>query len=1417
MNRTLGVRLFLSFLLASALAADEPRQATAQSAAAAMPAVVPGQIAVRFRDGTDPASRREWLTPSGTPVSLRPLIDGTAPAIPRRRPDASVTPSDDIRRFVRIVLPSGTDPIAAAREAALDPDVEMATPIRLIPVLEVADQPTDPELSSQWQHEAIGAPDAWSEATGAGVVIAIIDTGVELDHADLAANLWLNPAEADGLPGVDDDGNGYVDDRHGYDFTDVPEIVGAGDYRDRDADPSDDVGHGTWVAGAAASVGNNGIGGAGVAWNSRIMPLRAGFQPGTGFSLGFLAEDDAAAAIVYAVDNGADILNLSFGDIVRSLILEEAVRYAVDRGVVVVAAAGNAGDNVPFYPASLAGVLSVGASNREGQRTSFSTFGPAVQLLAPGAGIRTTEIGGGTALKSGTSLASPVACGALALLLQQHPDWSAARLIEALYQSSASPSPPVESARGGRLLRIDAALGVPGDAVIRLDGLDDGVSVDDSLMVHGSVFGSGVRGWRVLARPVGSGPSQDQNLEAWRTIHLESRGAARNEELARLYVGDQPETTWVVRVEALGLEKVLAFRERRVRIDHSPPVITGLESFPVLSVDPVTGGTGFGIRVLADADEPVFGRLTFTSSNPPVSVPSTTFERQVSSRNPKLGIDQPLSGTYRWLASYQNDAGLITESSSVIVIPGASPQRPSRHDAPDAATYLPILLDLDGDGHHDLIGESRQRTGPFYGDLRAWSYHDESLSFKESWRSDIQGIPRDAGDFDGDGRPDLLVLALQKAQVFSSRVPGGFPTFKLAEINDGWAATFIPTAAGAGLDIVTSFNTEVRIHRREANGVILDQALANPSSGINTISPAIVRLKDGAGEGIGLATVDGDGDLIIWRRGVDGRFAWRQTEVLGPGFLGDVAATDLDGDGRSELAVIETIGDVPSPTVALRDGCYRLLVLRQDEEGTYRAWQRLGIAGYFPGNPVNLQGGIPVELGAAAEWLWVTVNGRAWRFAFQAGLRDLHVEALVPEVGDGPMASGGIITAGFRTARLTILPTSAGLAPPDGDLVSAGLLREFEGGEPTARKEVLSLTARHYSQQGGDPITLAWIGGRVERIIREPLDNNPPSMEWTIRPHSNSFIDPTPVEGRRYLYRLIQAGGGPEASIAVTVVVANPVTNSEWDGRRLLVEWTRPISMNESSQLMLWRENQVTGQLDIRDGILSTLLDQGGRRLIVELAPGLDPNATHRLELSNFVSDSGLLLAWEDANISFIPTAPGRPLALVRVRSVGATTLLVTLAPGSPVNPSGADFEIVGGPQVLTAAREDDETVRLTLAGAPNGADQQLRLRPSAVGPGGEAVLAGESDVIPFRLAPVAYPNPVRPGNSRVTFDWVPVGSRVTVHDLAGREIWSGDQSESGAISWDLTSGDGQRVAPGVYLYQLDSDPGRLGKLSVIN
>jgi len=1397
-----------ALLYAAAAVAAVAAALPAVAAEPPFPKVVPGAIAVRFREAAPGGvALREWVTPQGVRVGLTPVVSAASPASRSLRPGAATLPDDGIRGWMRVTLPPGVRPEDAAHEWAAMAGVAAAEPIRLIPLAAAAALPADPDLDGQWQHEAIGSAAAWSSATGEGVVIAIVDTGIDLTQEDLAPNLWENPAEAAGEEGVDDDGNGFIDDRNGWDFTDVPEIIGSGDYRDRDADPTDDVGHGTWVAGAAAARGDNGIGGAGVAYRARIMPLRAGFQPGVGFSLGFLAEDDAAAAIVYAVDNGADIVNLSFGDVVRSPILEEAVRYAVDRGVVVVAASGNSGDDIPFQPASLAGVLAVGASTRERARAGFSAFGPSVRLLAPGSGVLTTDVGGGMTSKSGTSLASPVAAGAIALLKQVHPEWSAARLIDALYASSDETAAPVEAAYGARLLRINAALGVPGEAEIRLD-LDEGTVVDAERPITGSVFGPGVRGWRVLARPLGDGP--------WQTLRAEPSRPAWNEPLAMLLTSGEPETTWVVRVEALGLDQVLASRERRVRIDHSPPAITDLAAEPVLSTDPVTGAVGYGVRVSALADEPVFGRLTLAPASgglpPLLSQEPPRFERTLSSVSPVLGVDQPLvAGSWEATVSYRNDAGLITEREIGVTIPTTNPERPTKRGAPDAATYLPRLVDLDGDGRLELVGESRLRTGAFYGNLRAWRTTDGEPAFEEAWRSEERGIPRDTGDFDGDGRPDLLVLSLQKATVFTSRMPGGFPNFKLAEISDGWAALFIPSAGGIGLDIVTSFNTSIRIFRRQESGVVQDQELANPGTGINSISPAIVRLNDD-GDGIGLATIDGDGDLLIARRGGDGRFAWSETIALGPSFLSEIAAADLDGDGRSEIALIEAIGDVPSPTVALRDGFYRLRVLRRGEDGGYHTWRQLAVAGQFPGNPVHLEGGIPRPSGG--DYLWMSLGGRAYRLSESGG--SLSVDAVVEGVGDGPPA-WGLVSSGPVTSPWTIFPTAAGITPPDDDLVSATLITDATLPPGSADSGVIALVARYVGAgPNGARIRLEWAGGAVDAVVRERIG----SFELpVIRSHvqgTTTFTDSTAMPDAHYRYRLLD-DAETSASIDVTVQPTNPIVQSQWDGRRLILTWTRAIRATESARLLVVPAGAPSGATPVEEAVASSLLDSDGRRLIVELAPGLTPGGAYRLEMSGYVSASNLVLEGADAVADF--TASGAEddgLRLVRVIAVNNTTLIVELSPGAPASPAASHFEIVDGPAVVAAVRESDTRVRLTLMEPMSGRDQRIRLLPGAVGPEGETVHSGAADVLPFRLGPVAYPNPARAGAPFVRFDWLPYPARVRVRDLAGREIWSGDADAEGSASWPLAGSVGGGVAPGVYLWQVDGHESYGGKLAVL-
>ncbi len=285
----------------------------------------------------------------------------------------------------------------------------------------------------------IDAFGAWEITRGAGIVVAVIDTGVDTTHPDLVPNLWVNPGEIEGN-GIDDDGNGYVDDVHGYDFV------------NRDADPNDIDDHGTHVAGSVAARGDDGYGVPGVAYEAQIMSLK--FIDGWRGGL----SSQAAEAITYAVNNGAQVINASWGGPGQSSAIRNAIAYARSQGVVFVTAAGNEGRNNDFsssFPANypLDNIVSVAASDRRDRLADFSNYGEdRVHVAAPGVDIVSTVSGANWTYMDGTSMASPYVAGAAALIRSVAPSLTPAAIRNLLMDSST----PVSAlsglvASGGRI------------------------------------------------------------------------------------------------------------------------------------------------------------------------------------------------------------------------------------------------------------------------------------------------------------------------------------------------------------------------------------------------------------------------------------------------------------------------------------------------------------------------------------------------------------------------------------------------------------------------------------------------------------------------------------------------------------------------------------------------------------------------------------------------------------------------------------------------------------------------------------------------------------------------------------------------------------------------------------------------------
>ncbi|WP_233256491.1 S8 family peptidase, partial [Microcystis sp. 0824] len=251
------------------------------------------------------------------------------------------------------------------------------------------------------------------------LVIGVIDTGVDYNHQDLVGNIWTNPGEIAG-DGIDNDGNGYIDDIRGWDFA----------YNDNN--PSDVNGHGTHVSGTIAGKGNNGVGVTGVAWNAKIMPLKFLNDQGSG------STSNAILAINYATAKGVKLTNNSWGGGGYSQALYDAINAAGQAGALFIAAAGNDAKNTdtsPSYPASynLANIISVASTTRTDALSSFSNYGlTSVDLGAPGSEIYSTTPNNTYSTYSGTSMASPHVAGAAALLWSQNPTWTAQQVKDAL-------------------------------------------------------------------------------------------------------------------------------------------------------------------------------------------------------------------------------------------------------------------------------------------------------------------------------------------------------------------------------------------------------------------------------------------------------------------------------------------------------------------------------------------------------------------------------------------------------------------------------------------------------------------------------------------------------------------------------------------------------------------------------------------------------------------------------------------------------------------------------------------------------------------------------------------------------------------------------------------------------------------------
>ncbi len=649
----------------------------------------------------------------------------------------------------KLKLSGAANVFTAARDFMTLPEVEYAEPNY---IYHVHGMTNDPYLQSSnswgqgyqdlWPLMKIQAPEAWDTSTGEGIVVAVVDTGCDLTHPDLVDNIWTNTHEIEGNH-LDDDGNGYVDDVHGWNFV------------DDDNYPQDYFGHGTHVAGTIAAMGNNGVGTVGVAYQAHVMPVKGLDDTGSGYATGL------ANAIVYAVESGARVINLSWGGAGFSQTLEDAIKLAHSQGAVVVASAGNDGEDISAsldYPSGSRYVITVGSSDHNDIKTDFSNFGSSLDVLAPGGdssdssknyvyvnilSLRSSTIGkyglddevlrvGQDYLRlSGTSMAAPHVAGLAALILQRLPTAAPEEVRQIIRRSSTDVmNPGWDLSSGyGRINALQAvnstALGTariftPGDATYTGKSLQVSFAAGAAdFSSYDLEYGQAEQGpWNPILSS--STPPDGQVVFSW-NIEDVPDGAY----VLRLNVTDKGGTRFQDRV-ALVLDRVsisapslnAAFRTGE-RVQFSGSVGGGgVERYAIEFQDPATGvWRSDGVELTGDGYNKI--------ENSVLGAWDSTVAQRADFYSVRLVIKR-------------GDIGDIVKSTQLIIDPTLHPAWP-RNILKDEGVTSSMLsfpkdltaADIDGDGRPEILWAVGRHV---------WAYHADGTP--------VAGWPQLAGPLD---------------------------------------------------------------------------------------------------------------------------------------------------------------------------------------------------------------------------------------------------------------------------------------------------------------------------------------------------------------------------------------------------------------------------------------------------------------------------------------------------------------------------------------------------------------------------------------------------------------------------------------------------------------------------------------------
>jgi subtilisin family serine protease len=1335
-------------------------------------------------------------------------------------------PDDPVFRWLVIDLPAAADQDEVIQRLSACAEVEVVERNRAFRLHFV---PNDTYVAKQWALSRIQAFKAWDVQRGkADVLVAVIDSGIDYLHPDLMQNIFVNPGEdlnKNGriddaeVNGVDDDGDGYIDDLCGWDFTDAPNYPAAGDYLDRDNDPMDEMGHGTAVAGIIAATANNNIGMAGLAHGCRLLPLRAMNANGYG------EEDDVAAAILYAVAMKAKVINMSWGDTFVTRLLDDVIRYAADQNVTLVASSGNSSTDIIHYPSGFEPVISVGATTDDDRLASFSNFGPTVDLVAPGQGIFSTILNAkydSTSLQ-GTSFSAPFVSAAAALLLSATPTLTPAT-VRGILTSTADDLGQAgwDSQYGAGRLNVYEALRSQSlnDVQISYPWLDDGFS-SGPIEIKGSAWtstfnsyqlfyglGYNPKEWTAIA------PAQHRRVLAGLLGTWQSIPARDSSYTVKLVVNNQD-----------GSREESAVR---LLIDRTPPKISHVELLPMIDADQRSvlveyltddlceGALFYRQAGLNDHFEqvPLAYRTTESRLNFTQSLSREKIELKIMARNGSglTSIDDNLGRLYQAdLTAAPIDR--MQFAAGVISIPNG------------------YQLNVHADFNQNMIPEMVISTyTPQEGYLlKLFEFNGRDYSVVASLPNPL--IPRDIGDSNGNRKMELLAGFGFSTYLFENQGNGSID-LKLVKTWEGgnsvqyWGSRLVDIDGDEKDEVI------MRVVRTE-NKKTTDQfevwkfgndgeyamiaALPNPGKGdnYNGVPHCLVDDFDGDGR-LEILLGDSDGDIYIYERDASG-FAVTWTDTLP--LLDSIewsAVGDFDGDGMNEFIV----GSHSDPNLNsehsydARHWYYRIYDRSGDNQ--YRQVADFRFFGYesskdhpsgVTAGDVDRDGKDEILICAYPDFYMAKCGSDGtYQLTFYAAGIECNSAIVVDSNHDGQ-----------KEFWLS-----------DGEMVRPYSLVGATGAPPVP----VGFTAIPLDEAMVQLVWYAVPGAEEYRIFRGVAPDKLDSVQ-TVK--AVSWQDSSVLAGRSYWYSIaaIDRDKIPASSLRSAIQMAKP------GAQPFLVS---AAAENERSVRLCFSEPLSSAAKNPAHYLFSADLgrpsscgyDMNGKEMVLSLAKAFPAEGEYAVSVQDLYDTDGTPMDTTRRRATFAVRFEQTPPYLLAAELSNERIIRLTFSEPMMVEDllNVSHYELDNGLTAQSVALMENKNtevlIQFSSAGNLGAFGKKYLVRARNIKSlAGVSMQAGRGDAIQlvfskFNLADVyTYPNPFRQGIDAegITFANLTMEAEVMILTVDGRKIRTLNETNGdGGVVWDGRDEQGNRPAAGIYIYRVrNGSESRWGKLAIVH